>query len=432
MIAIFVVLTAMSFAVMGALRSWHPAWWSHRWVRWGSAAIVLSAVTGMVFRNVGAGRWFPSYRSPGLTIAGAVLAGGGTVLLLGLMLSLPAAAVARRVLFRLFDRASLPPTEPVTPTALERAAAPEPTAEVAPTAPPGSASSPAPLPALGPDPSLGRRALLEAAVASLPVAALGAGGAGIVGAFRPTSVVGRPMRYRDLPEDLVGLRILQLTDLHLGAFLDPEGLAELVARGRDARPDLVVLTGDISDHLPWLPGAIREIETLAPRLGIFAVMGNHEHYRGAEEVRRAYAASRIQLLDDTHRSLEVGRERLVVLGVDDPSGWAHRDDHYARHADRALNGAPSDGFRLALCHRPSGFRALAARDVHLTLSGHTHGAQLGDGERSLLEGAAPDAYLWGRYALGERQLYTSSGGGHWFAFRLDCPTESPLITLERA
>jgi len=235
-----------------------------------------------------------------------------------------------------------------------------------------------------------------------------------------------------LPDDLAGLKILQLTDVHLGAFMDPSGVVDLVERARLETPDLVVLTGDFCDHVPWLLPALRAIETLDPRFGIYAVMGNHEHYRGALATRRAYAQTRIELLDDAHRVLPIGSANLVVAGVDDPARARARTEHYARAIDKALSSSPSDAFRLGLCHRPSGFEALAGRGIDLTLSGHTHGAQLGSGDRSLLEPLAEGAFLRGVYERGEKRLYTSSGAGHWLAFRLDCPSEAALITLEKA
>jgi predicted MPP superfamily phosphohydrolase len=278
-----------------------------------------------------------------------------------------------------------------------------------------------------------RRVVLEAVVASVPLATLGVAVAGVAGAFASTQLVRRPMRFANLAPELEGLKILQITDLHLGAFRSPSAIPALVELTRAAEPDLLLFTGDICDHLPWLEDALRRFEEVVPQLGAFAVMGNHEHYRGALATRRIYGRTRIEMLDDAHRVLSVRGKKLMLVGVDDPSGWDHAADHYPRRADTALDGAPSDAdFRLALCHRPSGFRALAERGIDLTLSGHTHGAQLGMHERSALESLLPDSYLWGRYEHAGKQLYTSSGAGHWAAFRLACPSEAPLIVLERA
>jgi hypothetical protein len=279
---------------------------------------------------------------------------------------------------------------------------------------------------------LPRRQFVEGAVASVPALFTGTAAVGIGGAFVDTAVPHRRMAYAGLAPALDGLRILQISDLHLGAFITRSGVTELVARARDARPDLVVLTGDICDHLPWLEFALREFETIEAPLGHFAVMGNHEYYRGARATRALYARSRIRLLDDEHVVLERGGAKILLAGVDDPAGWDHAKNHYEVRADAALASAPSDAdFRLALCHRPKGFAALAERGVDLTLSGHTHGAQAGLAGRSVLEPLLPDWHLWGEYRRGASALYTSSGAGHWATFRLGCPSEAPLIELAR-
>jgi len=129
--------------------------------------------------------------------------------------------------------------------------------------------------------------------------------------------------------------------------------------------------------------------------------------------------------------VKVGAAELVVAGVDDPARQ-RRAGHYADAIARALDGSPERAFRLGLCHRPSGFPDVARAGVDLTLSGHTHAGQIGLGDHSVFERLAPEARLWGTYREGDAQLYTSSGGGHWFAFRLNCPSEAALITLERA
>lgn len=425
MLPLILIASFLAAGVCLELRAWHPTWWTRRWIRGGVVSLAVSAIAGALLRGLGQGQLWTDERSPAQTIAGAVLAGGGSVLLLGLLFALPAAAVLRAALrwFALRDPGEENFTGRREDGKTEKTEKTEGSEE--------TEKEESLVPERGPL-VFSRRNLVEAAVAAVPATAMGLGVTGIVGAFRETEIVARPMRFAGLPGDLEGLRVVQLTDLHLGAFMDPAGLAALVERVREAKPDLVLLTGDICDHLPWLDGALERVQSLDPRLGTFAVMGNHEHYRGARAARIAYARTRIELLDDRHQVLQVGDSRLVVLGVDDPIGSGRAPDHFIRRGEKALSGAPSDAFRLALCHRPSGFPALAAHGVDLTLSGHTHGAQIGDGERSRLEGLVPSSYLWGRYQHEGKQLYTSSGGGHWFAFRLDCPSEAALITLERA
>ncbi len=411
-------LLTIGLLVAGLTRWLHPSWWQRPWIRRALILMVAGTLVMVLTRQLGLGRLVPSYRSPALTIASGIGGGIGVIWVLSLLFTVPLAGIVRKAL----GFAARSKTEPAHPAEPRSAAA---TATTVEEEPPASAAPQRPAPAVS------RRTVLETAAAAIPASGLGLGAVGVAGAFVPTAVVPRPLAFAGLPDDLAGLKILQLTDVHLGAFMDPSGVVDLVERARETKPDLVVLTGDICDHLPWLEAALRAVETLDPRLGLFAVMGNHEHYRGSLQTRRSYAKTRIELLDDTHRVIRVGSSKLVVSGVDDPVGRAS-DVYFERAIDRALSGAPSDAFHLGLSHRPSGFVALSSAGVDLTLSGHTHGAQVGFGDRSLLEPLAKGSFLRGTYDREGKRLYTSSGAGHWLAFRLDCPSEAALITLEKA
>jgi len=410
------LLFAVVLAVVAllTLRRLHPSWWALRGVRFAALAVAASALLGTALRMLASGRLVSGFSHPLLSIAASMLGAAAGVLLFGSILSLPAAAILRAILRGVGARAraGAGASAGAGAGASAGAGAGENEKETRVTVP--------------------RRAVLEAVVASVPLATLGLAGVGIAGGFAATRLIRRPMRFANLAPELDGLKILQITDLHLGAFHSPSAIPALVELARSAEPDLLLFTGDICDHLPWLEDALHRFESIAPALGAFAVMGNHEHYRGALATRRIYGKTDIQMLDDRHHVLSVRGKRLLLVGVDDPSGWPRSPHHYEGRADKALASAPSDvDFRVALCHRPKGFRALAQRGVDLTLSGHTHGAQVGLQERSALESVAPDSYLWGRYEHEGKQLYTSSGAGHWAAFRLACPSEAPLIVLER-
>ncbi|MBL9023588.1 MAG: metallophosphoesterase [Myxococcales bacterium] len=415
-------LLTIGLLVAGLMRWLHPSWWQRPWIRRALVLMVAGTLVMVLTRQLGLGRLVPSYRSPALTIASGIGGGIGVIWVLSLLFTVPLAGIVRKVL----GFAARRKTEPADPAEPRSAATTTSGDEETPASAAPQRSAPQ-----RSAPALSRRTVLETAAAAIPASGLGLGAVGVAGAFVPTAVVPRPLSFSGLPDDLAGLKILQLTDVHLGAFMDPSGVVDLVERARETKPDLVVLTGDICDHLPWLEAALRAVETLDPRLGLFAVMGNHEHYRGSLQTRRSYAKTRIELLDDTHRVIRVGSGKLVVSGVDDPVGRAS-DAYFERAIDRALSGAPSDAFHLGLSHRPSGFVALSSAGVDLTLSGHTHGAQVGFGDRSLLEPLAKGSFLRGTYDREGKRLYTSSGAGHWLAFRLDCPSEAALITLEKA
>jgi predicted MPP superfamily phosphohydrolase len=406
MIQASLVTALLGVGLLLLVRRFQAPWWQVRGIRWALYAVVLLAPLGSVVRYIG-----KSTQTPTISATGSLLA-AGFILVLALYLSLPIAGFVR-----LLGRRVLRVPAQTAPEEKRETSAP--------------IEAPARAAITSPEPVISRRLMLEGAVAAAPVTMFGLGAAGIAGGFDSTRVTQRRLSFDGLAPGLSGLRVMQITDLHLGAFFGLGSIPALVEKIAAASPDLLVLTGDICDHLPYLESGLRQIQEVIPKLGAYAVMGNHEYYRGERATRRIYDKTSIQMITNTHRTLDFGGEKLVLVGVDDPAGYARAAEPHAALADRALDGAPSDGFKLALCHRPSGFKTLAARGVDLTLSGHTHGAQVGIAERSVLEPFLPDWYLWGAYEREGKQLYTSSGAGHWAAFRLACPSEAPIIEISR-
>jgi predicted MPP superfamily phosphohydrolase len=279
--------------------------------------------------------------------------------------------------------------------------------------------------------SPGRRAFLQAGVVALPASTAGASVAGFSSANAPQRIPLVPMRYPGLHPDLEGLRILHLSDLHLGAAMHASDLEALLERAAALHPDLVVLTGDVADDLRELEQALEVVHRHRPRLGVFASLGNHEYLHGIDVTRAVYERSPVPLLVDRGVTLPVGEAQLYLAGVDDPFGKGDHAAFFEGAVERCATGAPPDAFRVLLSHRPRGFFAAAARGFHLTLSGHTHGGQVGLFGVSALQPILRGEPLWGAYERNGRRLYTTSGFGHWFPFRLGCPTEAPLIVLSR-
>jgi len=277
-----------------------------------------------------------------------------------------------------------------------------------------------------------RRAVLQGVAAAIPMAAMGTGLAGWVGGAAEPRLRVLPMTLPRLPPALAGLRILQLSDLHLGCSKGIDTLERLLANiGASDRPDLIVLTGDVAEDQALLGPALRLVEQFRPRLGVFSALGNHEYLRGIRTVRAAYEKSAVSLLINRSEISRVGDSRLVISGVDDPV-FVHRaiEPVVEPWFDRALDGTPSDAFRMMLSHRPEGFNLAAPRGVDLTLSGHTHGGQIGFNGKSAFQALYPDGYLWGAYRRGDSALYTTCGFGAWYPFRLGAPPEAPLIVLQ--
>jgi predicted MPP superfamily phosphohydrolase len=277
-----------------------------------------------------------------------------------------------------------------------------------------------------------RRVFLKTAAAAVPIMTLSTGGAGMVDAFTPTKVELKPILIESLPPGLEGFRIMHLSDLHLRVYSTLDTLSAALDAAREFKPDLLLVTGDIADDLGQLPDALRMFDQFKAPYGCFATLGNHEYFRGIAEVRRIFDAGPIPLFVNDSTHLMVRGTPLFIGGIDDPRRMGTKDPKfYEETIDQTLQKSARGETMILMSHRPDAFDYAASQGIHLTLAGHTHGGQIGFMGRSIFESSAHDRYLWGEYVKGSSKLYTTSGAGHWFPFRLGCPTEAPVIELRR-
>ncbi len=166
----------------------------------------------------------------------------------------------------------------------------------------------------------------------------------------------------------VSLRVAHLTDQHVGRVTPMKVQYAAVDLANACAPDLVALTGDfVCRGKRYLD----ELETVVKRFRApaIAVLGNHDHWSGAAEVRRALRRAGVLVLDNAHTVISVKGQRLQLVGLDDAfTGHADRD--------RALRGMRKDLPTLGLSHIAEEADALWQRGVPLVLSGHTHGGQV--------------------------------------------------------
>ncbi|HEX8441564.1 metallophosphoesterase, partial [Archangium sp.] len=292
-------------------------------------------------------------------------------------------------------------------------------------------------PSLGAAPGvdMGRRNLLVGVGRALPVLAAGTSSAGIVAGSSGFEVREVEVRLRGLPRALDGFRIGQITDVHVGAFIDVEYVRASVEAMNEARVDLQVMTGDLIDDLEQLDGTMAALEKCQAPHGMLAILGNHEHWRGLRRILDAYAASArrgspVRLLVDESHVLEHAGQRVRVVGVDYPmSGRSMKvkGERMRRSAEVAFRGTSPEEVVLCLSHHPDFFPLAVERGARLTLAGHTHGGQVAFLGMPLFRFAFD--YMLGRYRRGESQLYVSGGTGHWLPFRLGVPAEVSILTL---
>jgi predicted MPP superfamily phosphohydrolase len=238
-----------------------------------------------------------------------------------------------------------------------------------------------------------------------------------------------PLRIPGLPRALDGYVIAQVSDIHSGALVGERELDEGLSLVRAARPDLIVVTGDIVDFDPsYAPIAARKLTDLPARDGVVAVLGNHDYYAGADAVVAALGAAGIDVLRDAGRRIRPGDGGgFALLGVDDLSAAKH--GRGGPRLDRALSTVDPDLPRILLSHQPSTIERWAGQ-VAAQLSGHTHGGQINPG---FSPAAMLLKYVAGAYEVGGTKLYVNRGFGTVGApSRVGAPPEITRIVLVAA
>ena len=242
---------------------------------------------------------------------------------------------------------------------------------------------------------------------------------------------------KNLPNELENFRLAQISDVHLGAHYSLERLEALLQRIADEKLDLLAITGDIFDDVPMNPAAIKIVDSFNDKFkfGVWYIHGNHEHFRGIHEIEKMLAQTKINWL--VNRSKRV-TSNLYILGVDYPSrapitssNDAERAKIFAEarksYVSGAMIGVPDDAIKILLAHHPEFIDDGAERGCILTLTGHTHGGQIGIFGVPLFP---VFKYTRGIVKKGDSIGYVHVGNGSWFPFRLGCPPEIAYFTLK--
>jgi predicted MPP superfamily phosphohydrolase len=278
-----------------------------------------------------------------------------------------------------------------------------------------------------------RRLFLKTTAAVLPIFTIGTSSNGIASAFQNVKIPHISMQYDQLPKALDGFKIWHLSDLHLGYYFQLDDLERLLLDAENEPVDLIIITGDVADDLTKLTDTLKMIDQKEGNHTAMVSVGNHEYFRGIQEVRRQIDMSSIPLLLNDHHIINIGDSALLIGGLDDPVRMHSDNSHFfERSIQQLLKNSPDFDFSILMSHRPKALNIAPNFNIDLVLAGHTHGAQVGFNKRSIFESMWEENYLWGKYKKGKSQLYTSSGVGHWFPFRLGCPAEAPIITLRKS
>lgn len=251
----------------------------------------------------------------------------------------------------------------------------------------------------------------------------------------------KQIAIQNLPPELRGTTITLLSDIHAGQYMNEKEMREYADVINSLESDIVCIPGDFvnfeSRDVHMLTSAFRDVKA---KHGIYGSLGNHDFFQDADYVAKALNnESPIQLLRNEHRVLKINGKELYMMGIDDTqSSGARMDevlkyygamDEYLKNNEPAFNTAP----KVLLCHKPYGFDTLAAKEIDLVLSGHTHGGQVVPikfGTFNLSFAATVSKYIEGIYKIGKSNMYVSRGiGSVGLPIRINCPPEITKITL---
>ena len=277
-----------------------------------------------------------------------------------------------------------------------------------------------------------RRRLLNAAGSALAAAPLAITGFGVFIQRTAFGVREVDVPIPNLPRDLRNLRLVQITDVHLGAFLSERELARVIDAANELHPHLALMTGDlISMRGDPLDTCLAQLARLRSDSGIWGCLGNHEVYVDCERYTTQKGAGLgIGFLRAESRALRFGDATLNLAGVDYQS-VAHKD-RYLQGAERLLQPG---AVNVLLSHNPDVFDIAARQGFDLTVAGHTHGGQVTIEilHQTLNVARFITPYVYGLYGLDHTALYVSRGiGTIGLPVRIGAPPEISLLRLVSA
>lgn len=253
---------------------------------------------------------------------------------------------------------------------------------------------------------------------------------GYVNARRVARVLRVDVPLANLPPELVGFTIVQLSDIHVGPTIKRDYVQAVVARVNTLDADVVAITGDVVDgSVDHLRPHTTPLGELRSRYGSYVVPGNHEYYAGAASWLAEFERIGLHPLSNRHVVIEHQGARLVLAGVTDYSAAAF-DPAQASDPVAALAGSPEGLPRILLAHQPRSAPAAAQAGFDLQLSGHTHGGQFWPWNFFV---PLQQPFTAGLHRLGKLLVYTSRGTGYWGPpKRFGAPSEITVLRLRAA
>jgi len=245
---------------------------------------------------------------------------------------------------------------------------------------------------------------------------------------RDFEIVDVKVSIPDLDPSFNDYRIVHISDIHLGQWISAKRIEGVVNLVNKLKPDLVAITGDSVSYVVNEPvlEMLRFLKNLKPKDATVAVLGNHDHWVGAEEIRKVMDESKIIELENDVYTLKRGDAMLYIAGVDSITLEKH-------DLDVVLRKLPSSGPAILLAHEPDfADESAATGRFSLQLSGHSHGGQMIiPGIGTPFRGSKFKKYPLGEYQVGDMVQYTNRGlGTNVFWIRINCPPEITILRLQ--
>jgi predicted MPP superfamily phosphohydrolase len=261
------------------------------------------------------------------------------------------------------------------------------------------------------------------------------------------------LKFKNLPDGLRGLKIVQVSDMHLGSFADTSQMATVVEQIQAEEPDLIFFTGDLVNYAAKEAQPYKEhLGKLKAKHGTYSILGNHDYgtyiqwetqeamQQNLQALKDLQTESGWRLLLDEHDILEIKGSKLAIIGI---QYWGH-SMRFGKvgNLQKAASGAETADLRLLLSHDPSHWDyevtvGESYKNIDATFSGHTHGFQFGVEIPSLGLKWSPAKYVYpywaGLYEKNGQQLYVNRGIGFiGYPGRLGIPPEITVFQLEQA
>jgi uncharacterized protein len=272
-----------------------------------------------------------------------------------------------------------------------------------------------------------RRVIMRIFAGAAAALGIGSSAVAIASALAPVAVKRVRVALDRLSPSASGLRIVQLTDVHVGPTIGRDFIERIVAKVNALSPDVIAITGDLVDgSVAELREHVAPLADLRARYGVYFVTGNHEYYSGVDAWITYLTSLGIRVLRNERVRIG-GEDGIDLAGIDDHSAGVRGHGSDLR---RALQGRDPDRPCVLLAHQPRGIDLADALGVDLQLSGHTHGGQLYPW-KFLVRLQQP--FVEGLHRLARAQIYVSRGTGYWGPpMRLGAPAEITEIELVRS